>query len=434
MSVSLFRSIAGQYNELRDVNTVAMMNAISHHIEDQIIEHRMPVDFYAGFQRFSCFPAQMRRYGQLGACSRRVYVFGIPDVKPPSIPGIEFIEISPSSPLAREWFLLVDTPDFWTTLLTQEVEGRDTVSGGRKFDGLWSYDAEVIERASLLMSQIMGTVYQPVRQRNYIAQSQHIAEINSRMIGVLERTKLISNRHWRHLCTLHKVAELLASERRQAELYSGIARVIQTYFNAPNAVIALGEGAGVFSAVAAEGDGVGTSMVRTGLNPSGRAVEIAAPVLIRDMRKEREREPLLPTAQSLLAVPIVGRSGVLGLIVIGSDETQAWSDQDVQTIAAVAAILAAVVEKNGNATATAQLEQARRIEQAVAKLRGAFVHLADIQQELALSGDFSPAQQHLLEQATALTKSLGQIIGAGSLQPAQIAKRQSTYAHVDLVL
>ncbi len=101
MAVSLFRSIASQYKDLRGVNTVAMMNSISRLIENQLIENQLPVNFYAGFERFSHFPDQLRRYSRLGAVCRRVYVFGVPDIRPPSIPGIEFVELSPTSPLAR---------------------------------------------------------------------------------------------------------------------------------------------------------------------------------------------------------------------------------------------------------------------------------------------------------------------------------------------
>lgn len=112
MDISLFRSIANQYQSLRQVNTVSMMNLISHQIEDQIIQHGLPVDFYAGFQRFSHFPDQMRRYARLGTVCRRVYVFGIADCQPPSIPGIEFLPLLPGSALTREWFLFVNTPSF----------------------------------------------------------------------------------------------------------------------------------------------------------------------------------------------------------------------------------------------------------------------------------------------------------------------------------
>ncbi|HEY9297144.1 MAG TPA: DICT sensory domain-containing protein, partial [Phormidium sp.] len=109
MDISLFRSIASQYQDLRSVHSLATMNVISHLIEDQILNHKLTVDLYAGFQRFSDFSEQLPRYMRLGDMCRRVFVFGVADIQPPSIPGIEFIELSPTSALGRERFLLVNT-------------------------------------------------------------------------------------------------------------------------------------------------------------------------------------------------------------------------------------------------------------------------------------------------------------------------------------
>ena len=75
MNISIYRSTAGQYENLRSVNKVPMMNAISHSIEEQVINHALPVNFYAGFERLSRFPAQTLLYGRLGAAARRVYIF-----------------------------------------------------------------------------------------------------------------------------------------------------------------------------------------------------------------------------------------------------------------------------------------------------------------------------------------------------------------------
>ena len=432
MSISLFRSISGQYNDLLGVNSVSMMNTISHQIEDQVIGHGMPVDFYAGFQRFSYCPTQMRRYGRLGATCRRVYVFGIADIKPPSIPGIEFVEISPNSPLAHEWFLLIDTPTFWTTLMTQEVEGRDEITGGRRFEGLWSYDEQVVDRASLLMSQIMGSVYQPVRQRDHAQQSRHIAEINARMIGMMEHSRISSNRRWTHLCTMQKIAELLATPQRASSLYPNVVGIMQMIFKAPSVAIALSEGNGVFSTVASEGES-SAGVLRIGDGPSGRTAESGAAIRITDMRKSRERDPLLPSAQSIITAPLVDRNGVQGVIALGSGEPNAWADDDSSTLNAIGMMLGGAVSQRDNSDVSGQLEHARRLEQAVLKLRGPFTRLQDLQGELRGNGFYTTEQLAILTQMETLTGALGQILGVQKSK--QIADYRLPFAqHLDLLI
>ncbi|MEM7033795.1 MAG: DICT sensory domain-containing protein [Chloroflexota bacterium] len=132
---SLFNLISTEFTGLLSVNTVDVMNIISHQIEDTVINHKLPVDFFAGFQRYSFLNRQRARYERLARIARRVFVFGIPDDKTPDIPGIEYIPLDASDSLAQEWFLVINTPNFYTALMTREVEGRDVITGGRRFEG-----------------------------------------------------------------------------------------------------------------------------------------------------------------------------------------------------------------------------------------------------------------------------------------------------------
>ncbi len=202
------------------------MNTISHQIEDQIIQHQLLVDFFAGFQRLSNFPDQHRRYGRLGGICRRVYVFGVPDYQPPPVAGIEFVDISATSALACEWFLLVDTPGFWVTLVAKEVDGKDPITSGRRFDGIWSFDEAVVDRISLLISQVMEIPYQPVRQRNYSQQNAHISEICNRMLGTLEQSESINQRRWMQLRAVQSIAEICS--RNPLELLRDAARILHS--------------------------------------------------------------------------------------------------------------------------------------------------------------------------------------------------------------
>ncbi|MBD1926227.1 GAF domain-containing protein [Trichocoleus sp. FACHB-90] len=396
MDISLFRSVASQYQHIRRVNTVSMMNVISHQIEDQVIQHKLSVDFYAGFQKFSNFPDQLRRYSRLGAICRRVYVFGIADSEPPSIPGVEFIEISPSSVLSREWFLLVNTSSFWTTLVAQEVDGRDITTGGRRFDGLWSFDEQVVDRISLLISQVMESSYQPIRQRNYEQQNIHISDVSSRMLGMLEQVVLNSQRRRVHLRTLQQFAE--TSSNNPENLLEDTAEILHSIFGATGVVIAgLNPSKEDYSvcAVAGDANGKGWKMpVSEGL--IGRAIQQARLIQVTSVRQRHESDPLLPTAKALIAAPII-EGQVYGAIAISNTESNQWDEDDGQTLMAIARMLAIHLRQIDNSVSnpTEQLPT-HELQQAVVEQQEAVVHLLTLQKKLRSLGNLTPIQLEVL--------------------------------------
>ncbi|MEM8613469.1 MAG: DICT sensory domain-containing protein [Cyanobacteria bacterium P01_H01_bin.105] len=342
MDISLFRSIAGQYDTLRSTRSVNMMNVISQQIEDQVLQHRMAVDFYAGFQRFSNFPEQLRRYGRLGSICRRVYVFGIPDCEPPSIQGVEFIELSPTSALAQEWFLFVDTPNFWATLVAQESEN-PAAPGGRHYDGLWSYDEAVVDRISLLMSQVMESIYQPVKDRDHSKQYMHIAEINSRMLGLIEQTDTVSQRRWQQLRTLHGVADIVSTS--PSKLLHSAAITLQAVFGAASVAIAfkLDDDYYTVPVLLGEVNGKGRKIpLSRGI--SGQVICQGRLAQIRDTNQRSELDALMPMAKSLIAAPLVCRR-ISGALIIGATESNQWNDEDAKTLLAVAQIISMQFEQ-----------------------------------------------------------------------------------------
>lgn len=342
MDISLFRSIAGQYDTLRFTRSVEMMNVISQQIEDQILQHQLAVDFYAGFQRFSNFPEQMRRYSRLGSVCRRVYVFGIPDCQPPSIQGVEFIELSPTSALAQEWFLFVDTPEFWATLVAQEVEN-SAAAGGRNYDGLWSYDEAVIDRIGLLMSQVMESMYRPVQERRYSQQYMHIAEINSRMLSLIEQTDRVSQRRWQQLRTLHTIAEMSSSS--PSKLLQSAAVILQSMFGAAGVAISFKLDNEYYTVpiLVGEANGKGRK-ISLAKGVSGYAICQSRLVQIRDTNQRAEMDVIMPTAKSLIAAPITCRK-IAGAISVGAPESNQWDDEDAKTLLAIAKIIAVQFEQ-----------------------------------------------------------------------------------------
>ncbi|MGJ3244460.1 MAG: DICT sensory domain-containing protein [Elainellaceae cyanobacterium] len=413
MDISLFRSVARQYEHLRQVNTVSMMNVISQTIENQIIQHQMPLDFYVGFQRFSHFPDQLRRYARLGRTCRRVYVFGVADYPPPSVPGIEFIEISPTSALASEWFLLVNTPDFWATLVSQEMDGQDPVTGGRQFDGFWSYDELVIERLSLLISQIMEMPYQPLQQRNYHRQSDHISEISNRMLELLEKSERMSQRRWVQLCTTQKLAELCSG--CSSNLLRDAARILHTILGASGVVIALSTSDTEYTVSAIDGDAIGKEWkmsVAEGM--IGRAIQQRRIIQINDVELGHDHDVLLPSARSLIAVPIANRH-IYGVIAIGHTDPNHWSSDEGETLCTCAKILASKIEQEirlpenpspSLLDMNLSLDPSLRFEQFMFEHQRNVAYLLALYRKLRVLGNLTPSHVRILSHIETAYKKL----------------------------
>lgn len=121
------------------------MNLMSYAIEDVTLVEREQTRVFAGFQRFSRFVPQAKRYMQIAKLAQMTYVFGIPDITPPPIPGITFVPITAQDRLAREWFLVSSNDSFACALVTQEVSSEVARDSERIFEGILSFDVRLVE-------------------------------------------------------------------------------------------------------------------------------------------------------------------------------------------------------------------------------------------------------------------------------------------------
>jgi DICT domain-containing protein len=186
MNISLYNAVVGGIDLKQVVRSVPLMNTISHQIERQILKEKMAIDLYSGFQHLSFFKPQIPTYQQLGAVCQSVTIFGVADAEMPSLPNTQFLALDSKSPLVQEWFLLVDTPEFWTVLATHELKP-DPVSGERRFEGVWTFDAVIVARASRSLRKAVGHSNQTITRRSETSQARHIAEIKERMEQQVKR-------------------------------------------------------------------------------------------------------------------------------------------------------------------------------------------------------------------------------------------------------
>jgi len=414
VDISLFGAIASQYHDLLCVHTGETMNLICDLIEEQVINHKLSVDLYTGVQNFSEVATDVPRYKALGAVCRRVFVFGLADVTPPTIPGVEFFPLKPDTGLAQERFLLVNTPGFWAALLAKEISEPEASYGIKRYDGGWFYDEQAVERISLLLSQVMGKFYQPVPERYYDQQSKHIAEINRRLLVQLEESELVSQRRSMRLTTLNQFAAILLQHQPLPCMMRDAVQILSMIFGATEAAIAYNMHGGQFMVMASGGDINNSEQVSSlGEGASGQAFRQGKLVMYPDTKQKQPIDPLTPQAVTILSAPIKGRRKIYGVVTVGDEFRNKWNREDAQTVGAIANMLAVIIEQKVQISGdvTYQLRQAKHFSQILKKLRRPMARLLELQEQLRKENEFSPTQIETLAQIETLYNGLAMTLG-----------------------
>lgn len=165
------------------VNSIDLMNVISSQIEDIVLENGLAVDMYVGFQRFSYIEPQYERYRRLAHICRHIYVWGVADAQPLDLPNVDYIPVSIEDELAREWFVLIDSPQFFTALLAKEMTyGLNLAKQDRRFEGMWTYNPATVSELVARLTHLLGREHEPAAQRDYAAQSRYLAQIYARLV------------------------------------------------------------------------------------------------------------------------------------------------------------------------------------------------------------------------------------------------------------
>ncbi len=337
--VSLYKLITNEFQNYLFVNTIPMMNTISREIEDVVMENNLPVDFYAGFQRYSFFLRQRRRYERLAKAARRVFVFGIPDVEPPTLPGIEFIPLDASHNLTQEWFLVVNTPYFFTSLLTREIEGQDTMTSGRKFQGIWTHDEKVVSQAYLILAQHLNQDYQPINQRDYYRQNNYIVSIANKLVTQIESSNVAYNRTQRLSEAISKVADSVSKNQGNEQLLEQVVNDLQSSFKSRNVTLWQPAGQDEMELVAAAGLPSNWRRAlyrRQLLNDTevlaAQVLKTQAIAQVMDTQLEKLPDPFDPAVRTIIAVPLQARGQFLGALQLTDHLPQAYSAETAQSL------------------------------------------------------------------------------------------------------
>jgi hypothetical protein len=166
-------------------------------------------------------------------------------------------------------------------------------------------------------------------------------------------------------------------------------------------------GACAVAAVGGNSSGLGRTLPAND-GPSGRAFATGTVQQIDDLRQQRERDPLLLGAQSMIAAPIIAGSNVVGVISVGHEQSGAYTADDAQALVALGRLLGAVGASGS--TGAVNDEQLARIEQAMAKLRWPIGRMADLQMRFEQAGPLTSAQRETLMEFSTLVQSMNRAL------------------------
>ena len=178
---SLVKRVVGE--ETAVMNHRRTMNVISHEIENATLLDGGHTRIFSSFQRMSKFIPQVERYRMIAQRAESVFVFGIPDVRPPEIPNVTYVELSPDDHLSKEWFLVSYGRDFASALATEELTDIDDPDRERMFEGIWTFEVSLISILETWLTRVVDTRPLMVDESdlNSVSQQQHIVQILSRM-------------------------------------------------------------------------------------------------------------------------------------------------------------------------------------------------------------------------------------------------------------
>jgi hypothetical protein len=67
-------------------------------MENTVLAEALPARVFAGFQKWSFVVPVVYRYARLARIARGVWVFGLPDIDPPAIAGVNWVSLTGDTP------------------------------------------------------------------------------------------------------------------------------------------------------------------------------------------------------------------------------------------------------------------------------------------------------------------------------------------------
>jgi response regulator RpfG family c-di-GMP phosphodiesterase len=129
--------------------------AISHGLEDMLVEFGIKAEIFVTFQKFEFFMVEIERYKILDKLCKKVYIFArnINTDIVKSFKNTVFIELDEDDPLVRDWDIIINHPEHPAVFLNNEIAYLEAPKEDqfRKFSGFLSFSAEILEETLKIM-------------------------------------------------------------------------------------------------------------------------------------------------------------------------------------------------------------------------------------------------------------------------------------------
>lgn len=138
----------------------------------------------------------------------------------------------------------------------------------------------------------------------------------------------------RLLNALIEIGQELASTTDLQELLDSLLRVARDVFHFENAIIRLLDEDGLHLLAAAAYGYTEEAMtpITIGQGVMGRTAEVQKPILVKDVRKLPDYVPGIPGAQCELAVPLISKNKLVGVLNVESPLPGAFTDEDIEPL------------------------------------------------------------------------------------------------------
>ena len=169
IATSLLEDLLARMPQIRpQIYFKSSMTALSHAMEDQVLAGTDRPLVIASFQQERFYRQESHRYSRISERTDQVYVLAAPDTDFSNRSDeYETIAFDPKDGLANEWHLVVLGKQDAACLICRERFGDEMktedilqVDQGRRFEGIWTFDREIVcHSAELLLQRIV--VYRP---------------------------------------------------------------------------------------------------------------------------------------------------------------------------------------------------------------------------------------------------------------------------------
>ncbi|MBT9313382.1 DICT sensory domain-containing protein [Leptothoe kymatousa] len=164
------------------------LTALSHAMEDQVLAGNEQPLMIASFQQERFYRQEAHRYLRLAEITPQVYVLAAADTQFADSHGAaahETIAFNSDDALVHEWHLVVLGQEYTACLICREhhqssakqpkiLSGAPALDQSRRFEGIWTLDRHVCERAAQILLQRIGSYRSDLAQKVSAAQAQFL--------------------------------------------------------------------------------------------------------------------------------------------------------------------------------------------------------------------------------------------------------------------